>query len=174
MGKHWSGNTAQDSGCMFLILYLQLSWCRSKKLPEGNSDEKCQVSVKVWKQSTGSSAAQAQPQQTFLYLLWRLSSSRMYDMSVELCEGNGHVTCSRTHIRLVFCHTIIFFVRDDIGILLKTSSMLWMAPVFASELICRTAGDAAVILKHAPCILQPRGNHCSTYGPPLSILLLIW
>lgn len=66
-----------------------------------------------------------------------------------------------------------FFIRDDIGILLKTGSALWMAPVFASEFICKTAGDAAVILKHVPCILQPRGNCCSTYGPPLGILLLV-
>ena len=68
-------------------------------------------------------------------------------------------------VRLIFCHTIIFFIRDDIGILLKTSSALRMAPVFASEFICKTAGDAAVILKHASCILQPRGNRCPTGHP---------
>lgn len=56
-------------------------------------------------------------------------------------------------------------MRDVIAILVKTSSMLWIAPVFA--------GDAALILVLAPRILQPRGNCSSTYGPPLGTLLLV-
>lgn len=68
-----------------------------------------------------------------------------------------------------------FLIRNNTGILLnmKLNSALLMACVFASECICKTAGDAAAILKCAICVLDPRENLCSTYRPLLGILLLV-
>lgn len=138
MEKHWAGNTAfWGISCMFLVLYLWLSWCRSKKIPQGNSklsyyDEKSQVTMKVWKHSTGSSTAWAQPQLSSgrvpstgfgeqaavgcMTWVW----SRVWEMGMSPAAG------LIGSVRLTFCHTFFFLIRDGIEILLKTSSALWL------------------------------------------------
>lgn len=184
MEKHWAGNTDfWDINCMFLVLYLWLSWCRSKKIPQGNSklsyyDEKSQVTVKVWKHSTGSSTAWAQPQLSS----GRVPSTGFGEQAAVGCmtwvwscvwkTGMSPAAGFISSVRLTFCHFFFFFNKRGHWNITK-DKFCTVALVFASEFICKTAGDVAVILKFTPSTLQHRGNCCSIYGPPLSILLLI-
>lgn len=59
----------------------------------------------------------------------------------------------------MFCHNSFgffggFFARNYFGILIKTSSEPWIS-LIAGKFICKTAGEAAVILKHVLSLYSP-------------------
>lgn len=140
------------------------------------SDEKSQLNVEVWKHSSGSLTARVSLSWVMQFPLPASESEQQQDLRHECGGVCGKWVCHPWIISgLYFITHFLKKIRNDTGILLniKLNSALLMACVFASEFICKTAGNAAAILKCGVCVSDPRGNLCSTYRPLLGILLLV-